>query len=72
MNLDIKSNSKTWYSRSWQFETNSIQIQLQDLALQALAIEFVSIPGKRIKLKGLLQIQVQFIFSDSFVRVHQE
>ena len=72
MNLDIKSNSKTWYSRPWQFETNSIQIQLQDLALQALAIEFVSIPGKRIKLKGLLQIQVQFIFSDSFVRVHQE
>ena len=72
MNLDIESNSKTWYSRSWQFETNSIQIQLQDLALQALAIEFVSIPGKRIKLKGLLQIQVQFIFSDSFVRVHQE
>ena len=39
MNLDIESNSKTWYSRSWQFETDSIQIQLQDLAFQALAIE---------------------------------
>ena len=47
MNLDINFNSKTWYSRSWQFETNSIQIQLQDLAVQALAVECVSSSKKK-------------------------